>query len=370
MAYNRLLIFSLLLVLVINGKNLIGQNLILNGDLEVYNRQSPYFQLKHIKYWKNPTFASSDYQSRKYHWNNITNINAFSGDIYLGLSLVGRKNYTEYATCNLKEKLLKDSLYCLTLYVSVLKSNWIGQKELYFPELDVLFTNKRIKEFSKKPLYPKYKASIKNMGNYPVSNIGFWEKRSAVYRAKGEEKFITFGVLSNSDTYRNITEYNGKFSSYIAIDNLSLIQISDSSKCSCNKTRKDFSIFDKSDSIRVENAIFKKGLILRFNKINFNTGNYQLDTNSIEELDHLYSILEGDTSLKICINGHTDSEGNVKSNQRLSERRAKSVAEYLIDKGIVQDRISYKGYGASYPISTNETEEGRAKNRRVEVEFK
>jgi outer membrane protein OmpA-like peptidoglycan-associated protein len=370
MAYNRLFIFSLLLLLVINGKNLIGQNLILNGNLELYNKQNRYFPLRHIKYWNNPTLASTDYQSKKYHWKHISNINAFSGNIYLGLSLIGRKDYSEYATCKIKEKLIKDSLYCLTLYVAVLKSNWIGQKELYFPELDVLFSNKRIKEFSKKPLYPKYKASIKNIGNYPISNVGFWEKRSAVYIAKGGENFITFGVLSNSDTYRNITEYDGKFSSYIAIDKLNLIQISDSSNCSCNNKRRNFSILEKSDSIGVKSAIIKKGLILRFNKLNFNTGNYQLDTSSIEELDQLYTILEGDTSLKIIINGHTDSEGNAKSNQRLSEKRAKSVVEYLIDKGIAQDRISYKGYGSSYPISTNETKEGRAKNRRVEVEFK
>ena len=70
--------------------------------------------------------------------------------------------------------------------------------------------------------------------------------------------------------------------------------------------------------------------------------------------------------LKIEISGHTDNVGDDKSNQVLSENRAKSVYQYLTTNGIVAERLSYKGFGETVPIASNDTEEGRAQNRRTE----
>jgi len=70
--------------------------------------------------------------------------------------------------------------------------------------------------------------------------------------------------------------------------------------------------------------------------------------------------------MKVSINGHTDNISDAEFNLQLSENRAKTVYEYLIMKGITSYRLSYKGYGLSKPIASNETEEGRAKNRRTE----
>jgi outer membrane protein OmpA-like peptidoglycan-associated protein len=67
------------------------------------------------------------------------------------------------------------------------------------------------------------------------------------------------------------------------------------------------------------------------------------------------------------IAGHTDSVGNVDYNVKLSERRASSVKQYLIKKGIDPNKVVTKGYGPTDPVADNETEEGRAKNRRVEL---
>ena len=68
----------------------------------------------------------------------------------------------------------------------------------------------------------------------------------------------------------------------------------------------------------------------------------------------------------IVIEGHTDSTGDEEYNLLLSKRRAASVGNYLIENGIDSNRLSYKGYGSKYPIDTNETEEGKERNRRVE----
>jgi len=68
--------------------------------------------------------------------------------------------------------------------------------------------------------------------------------------------------------------------------------------------------------------------------------------------------------------GYTDSTGPAKYNQGLSERRAKSVYDYFVSKGIAADRLTTKGYGEERPVASNATREGRAKNRRVELVVK
>ncbi|PZO31710.1 MAG: flagellar motor protein MotB, partial [Betaproteobacteria bacterium] len=67
--------------------------------------------------------------------------------------------------------------------------------------------------------------------------------------------------------------------------------------------------------------------------------------------------------------GHTDSIGSDAYNQKLSERRAQAVKDYMVSKGVAADRIQIKGMGESQPVADNKTKEGRAKNRRVEIEF-
>lgn len=87
---------------------------------------------------------------------------------------------------------------------------------------------------------------------------------------------------------------------------------------------------------------------------------------SVAELDRLIQLLEDLPRLKIEIAGHTDNSGSDSYNLKLSQRRAKSVVDFLIKKGIGQERLTAKGYGESKPIDTNETEEGKQKNRRTE----
>ncbi len=90
---------------------------------------------------------------------------------------------------------------------------------------------------------------------------------------------------------------------------------------------------------------------------------------SYVELDRLYKLLVEVPTIKIEISGHTDNKGSASYNQGLSERRAKSVVEYLVDRGIGIDRLTYVGMGLTQPIATNDTEEGRALNRRTEFKI-
>jgi outer membrane protein OmpA-like peptidoglycan-associated protein len=100
----------------------------------------------------------------------------------------------------------------------------------------------------------------------------------------------------------------------------------------------------------------------------FDTGKSTLRDESKAELQNLIDLLNEIPSLKIEISGHTDNVGSKSSNQTLSENRAKSVVDYLVEKGISPDRLTYKGYGQEKPIADNATAEGRQQNRRTMFE--
>ncbi len=90
---------------------------------------------------------------------------------------------------------------------------------------------------------------------------------------------------------------------------------------------------------------------------------------SFVELDRLYKLLMDAPGIKIEISGHTDNKGSASYNQKLSERRARSVVNYLVAKGIPIERLTYAGYGMTQPIASNDTDEGRALNRRTEFKI-
>jgi outer membrane protein OmpA-like peptidoglycan-associated protein/tetratricopeptide (TPR) repeat protein len=102
-----------------------------------------------------------------------------------------------------------------------------------------------------------------------------------------------------------------------------------------------------------------------FKNVFFEVNAAQLTRASFIELDALINYLESSANATILIEGHTDNTGTDMANINLSEKRANAIAQYLISKGIVKERIATKGFGASKPIADNNTQAGRAKNRRT-----
>ncbi len=108
------------------------------------------------------------------------------------------------------------------------------------------------------------------------------------------------------------------------------------------------------------------GTTVKINNIFFDFDRTTLQKSSFSELDRLIEFLNDNPGIQVEIGGHTDSQGSESYNQQLSQGRAEAVRTYLIDNGIDKTRISAKGYGENQPVTSNETEEGRAANRRVE----
>ena len=122
------------------------------------------------------------------------------------------------------------------------------------------------------------------------------------------------------------------------------------------------------DSMHVVLTPIKKGEVFVMRNLHFATNKTRILSSSEEALEALYSYLERNPEIRIKIMGHTDNVGKDAANQRLSEGRANAVRADLIKRGIDGTRIEAEGYGESRPIDTNDTEEGRQNNRRVEVE--
>ena len=110
----------------------------------------------------------------------------------------------------------------------------------------------------------------------------------------------------------------------------------------------------------------KKGESIVLNNIFYDTDKFELKIESKIELGKLNSFLNKNPKIKFEISGHTDSIGTKLYNQVLSEKRAKSVYDFLLDKGISSSRMTFKGYGDSKSLADNKTESGRSKNRRTE----
>lgn len=101
--------------------------------------------------------------------------------------------------------------------------------------------------------------------------------------------------------------------------------------------------------------------------INFDTGKSTIRTESRGTVDEIVQLMKGNPALAVNVEGHTDTVGERSRNQALSEARAKAVAAELRKAGIEESRVESRGFGPDRPIADNATEEGRAKNRRVEL---
>ncbi len=113
--------------------------------------------------------------------------------------------------------------------------------------------------------------------------------------------------------------------------------------------------------------MYKEPQKVTLRDVHFNTGESTLRESSFDALNDLVKALKKRKSMRVMIAGHTDNRGDRASNKELSEERAQAVLDYLVKEGIDSSRLQAKGFGESQPVASNDTPEGRQKNRRTEV---
>jgi len=202
----------------------------------------------------------------------------------------------------------------------------------------------------------KYYNGENNLGGSMVYNLADMSK--------------TFGLQGTSDIYKEVYNTFGTIQSTLYKDDLpSFIEYPKA--------------FDKSFMLSVvanhPELLSGKALEVQYAskmtqkvaskdvQINFETGSAMIDPSSYETLDQIYTGATAAEGLKVGIYGHTDNTGDPTKNQTLSEQRAESVKQYLMKKGLSENRLETKGYGDSQPIASNKTASGKAKNRRVQI---
>ena len=111
----------------------------------------------------------------------------------------------------------------------------------------------------------------------------------------------------------------------------------------------------------------ESGVVVTLGDVLFETGQTELRTEALDSLVEVVDLLQSEPEKNIRIEGHTDSSGPEETNLRISQARADSVLEALVSLGVDAQRITSVGMGEDFPIATNDTEEGKAQNRRVDV---
>jgi outer membrane protein OmpA-like peptidoglycan-associated protein len=110
-----------------------------------------------------------------------------------------------------------------------------------------------------------------------------------------------------------------------------------------------------------------RGLIVSMSDVLFDTGKYSLKPGAREKLAKVAGILVSYPGLNIEVGGYTDNVGGDAMNQTLSENRASTVRDYLVNQGVATNSVSAKGFGNTLPVATNDNSSGRQQNRRVEL---
>jgi OOP family OmpA-OmpF porin len=335
--------------------------------------------------WYQPTMGSADYFNRccKRACGVPRNVlgmrEARTGNGYTGiicyLKEKGKKDYREYLETQFTERLTKDHVYCVQVHVCLAGSSLYATNNL-----DIFFSRFLVKSDNDKCLEQVPQLSYQDS---LMSDESRWKELSWTFKAEGGERFMVIGNFKNDKNteYKRLPKEeitNQPFDpfkvqypeAYYYLDDVCVVDITESGKCewdfNVTKPVADKTVQPPPAEPASGYDITQK-LVLK--NIYFNTDKAILLPSSFRELDKLFDFLSAHRNLRIQITGHTDNQGTSEHNLVLSEARAKAVKEYLISKGIDEGRIESAGVGNTQPIATNETEEGRQLNRRVEVVF-
>lgn len=334
-----------------------------------------------VEAWYQPTAGSADYFNRcatrdcTVPQNKLGHQQPRTGDAYCGI-YCSKDNYREYLQTQLCEPLQPSCRYRVSFHVALSENSTVAVSSI-----GALFTSERVADSGRGMLMHKSHNSLGSLVSQTIatpfipqvvadrvlSDTSGWMEISGEFTASGGEEFLTIGNF-NDAAHSGIAEYDWLTQiltgSYYYIDDVSVLLISSPEK---NQN----SAVQASPSLSTNQATttLSVGATVVLHDIYFQFDRSTILQQSYKELTYILSLLRDNPRMRIEIGGHTDNQGNASYNMKLSESRAKAVAEYLTAKGIDPKRLQYRGYGKTRPIADNTTEEGQAKNRRVEIKI-
>ena len=310
-----------------------------------------------MKFWSSPTGASPDAFGPEIrvpaHWadKGFGQQEPHSGESMIGLTLYGCDNgkphCREYVQIQLAEPLVLGQKYYFEFWTSRLP------RSLEINNLGVYFAKESISIKTDELLTHQPKIHAQKIVEAPNKN---WTRVAGTFTANSEDDYLLIGNFFDDKNTEatGIDRPDALPYAYYYIDDVLL--------------RKEEPYLDvpiKEDDIRkVPLAVGSK---FQLKNIYFDTDKFELLPQSFLEMKNLLNIMLEHPKMIIEVIGHTDSIGRHNYNLYLSRKRAKAVVRYLNGNGISKARTRYKGIGDAEPLDTNDTDEGRQKNRRVEV---
>ena len=349
-----------------------GENLVFNPSFEEHRKCPMKIDalgvMTEADAWWQPTSGSSDYfnacGSRECNVprNKMGFQKAHDGNAYCGI-YCSQELYREYLQTELKEPLVAGKRYRVSFWVSL-----ADKSPFAVATLGAMLTPQRLEDSTHGILMERemttldgsntqsiathFEPQVLNSMDNILDNTKEWVEVSGEFIANGGERFLTIGnfLPFNKSSVVGMEGANLPVSgAYYYIDDVSVVRL-DTEKPIIPQTSKTP----------------KAGEVITLKNLYFATDKSEVLQQSYNELFQLKEMLEQHPSIKIELRGHTDNQGTVDHNQKLSEARAKAVADYLIGKGIDKRRLTWIGFGKSQPVADNATAEGRSKNRRVE----
>lgn len=308
-----------------------------------------------MKYWFSVTTSSPDAYGpgvrvpRDWADKGFGNQKPHGGKSMAGLTLFGCTNgkphCREYIEVQLAEPLVIGQTYAFECWVTHLP------KSLQINNIGVYLSETRIERKTDEILLlePQVKAA-----QILAAPGGKWVKLSGQFKADNEAEYLLLGNFLDDAHTQSVACREDCFNyAYYYFDDILL-----------KKVPPFLPVPVKSDDLTRQPL--SAGSVIQIKNIYFEFDKDELMPRSFVELKKLLGILQQHPTMVIEIAGHTDDLGNDAYNLELSRRRAKAVMQYLLDNKIPASRLRSKGEGETKPIATNTTDEGRARNRRVE----
>ncbi len=374
--------FIFAILFSITGK-ILAQNLVPNPGFEKYKSlpyscsRNPKDFTDRVNNWILPNEATSDYFNTKCGGKVKANRNFAGvqtpqeGNAYAGFILYSDVfgSYREYLEVKLDSRLVKGKKYIVQFYVSLAE-----QSQYAIDRLGFFVCPKREREKGQDALHET--PSYETPDSLFLDDEKEWMCIRGSFIANGKEDYLIIGNFhSNSDEHRrmmpvNRKRYHNLNETYYYIDNVCLSAANEDGTSSCNCSPSDTAHtkqIAKEDSLVPQDVeLPKENTAIIFASVFFDSDKSKLKPESFPSLDSLVGFLKMNPEDQIEISGYTDNSGDEEKNLKLSRDRAEAVAKYLIAKGISKERITWNGYGSANPLVSNDTPEGRAKNRRVE----